>query len=64
MRHSQVDKRAYRTAPVQCVADYGHDVHKDVKPRLADLTFPITLEPLSVWIKRNMPKSRVAFNRE
>jgi hypothetical protein len=64
MRHSQVDKRARRTAPVQCVADYGHDVHKDAPIQLADLTFPISLEPLSAWIKRNMPKSAVAFNRE
>ena len=29
MRHSQIDKRAKRNAPRQCLSDYGHDVHKD-----------------------------------
>ena len=64
MRHSEVDKRARRTAPVQCVADYGYNVHKDAPSQFPDLAFPISLEPLSAWIKRNMPKSKVAFNRE
>jgi hypothetical protein len=29
MRHSEIDKRAKRNAPRQCLSDYGHDVHKD-----------------------------------
>lgn len=53
MRHSEVDKRSKRNSPRQCVADYGHNVHKDAPTRLADLTFPISLEPLRVWLKRN-----------
>jgi hypothetical protein len=29
MRHSEIDKRAKRYAPKQCLSDYGHNVHKD-----------------------------------
>lgn len=31
MRHSQIDKRAKRNCPKQCVSDYG--MHKDAKKK-------------------------------
>lgn len=37
MRHSQVDRRARRTVPVQCVADHG--MHRDA-PRVRPAPSP------------------------
>ena len=53
MRHSEIDKRARRTVPRQCLADYGHNVHKDAPGQLPEIAFPVSLEPLRVWLKRN-----------
>lgn len=61
MRHSQVDKRAYRTVPRQCLADYGHNVHKDAPVRQVDLPLPLSLEPLAVWIRRNVRQRQLEY---
>lgn len=55
MRHSQVDKRATRTVPRQCVSDYGHNVHKDAPVRMPPVTLNFSsfgMEPLKVVLGR------------
>lgn len=50
MRWSEIDKRARRTVPKQCVSDHG--MHKDAdnvvafKPRVADKGTSVTHMPL------------------
>jgi len=33
MRHSEIDKRAKRNRPRQCLSDYGYNAHKDAPAR-------------------------------
>lgn len=52
MRHSQVDKRATRTVPRQCVSDYGYNVYKDAPVKIP-LGLPfgnLAFVPLSDWL--------------
>jgi hypothetical protein len=54
MRHSEIDKRARRTRPRQCVADYGHNVHKDAPEwvkSLPPLELPFQAVPLAEWLR-------------
>lgn len=65
MRHSEIDKRAKRNAPRQCLSDYGHNVHKDAPVRTIDLVLPFSLEPLAQWISQNVrSRQQVALMRE
>lgn len=61
MRHSEIDKRSKRNSPRQCVADYGHNVHKDAPARLPDLNLPISLGPLAQWVEQIMRKRQLAL---
>lgn len=47
MRQSQVDKRASRTAPVQCVADHG--MHKDASERRGRHFSSLTNKIIAAW---------------
>jgi hypothetical protein len=60
MRHSERDKRAKRNRPRQCLADYGHNVHKDAPSlkkeaewikKLDPLELPLQAVPLAEWLK-------------
>ena len=60
MRHSEIDKRARRNSPRQCLSDYGHNVHKDapsmkteVGPLPLDMSYRPVRETLD-WLRRQV----------
>jgi hypothetical protein len=50
MRHSEVDKRAKRNAPRQCVSDYG--MHKDAGVVRMEAIAAGSFEPVSKQLER------------